>query len=142
MGTERSWNLIFISWFVASVATLGSLFFSEVMKYPPCVLCWYQRICMYPLVVILLLGLFPLDGKVLRYASPLALIGAGVASYHNLLYYKILPQSAAPCSQGVSCTSVHIEWFGFVTIPLLSLVAFGSILVLHLFAYRSYRHEK
>ncbi|MBP6325462.1 MAG: disulfide bond formation protein B [Sulfurospirillum sp.] len=135
MSTEKNvsstaWTLLFFAWLVATIATVGSLFFSEVMMFPPCVMCWYQRICMYPLVVILLVGLFPLDTTVTRYAMPLTLIGLFFAIYHNLLYYKILPESVQPCSQGVSCTSDYINWFGFITIQLLSLVAFVMVLIL------------
>lgn len=137
-----SWNLIFISWLVAAVSTAGSLFFSEVMMFPPCILCWYQRICMYPLVVILLAGLFPLEKKVIRFSLPLALIGFAIAVYHNLLYYKILPESAAPCRQGISCTTVQVEWFGFITIPFLSLLGFTIIITLLLFAWRKFSHER
>lgn len=139
--SERAWMLVFASWLLAAVATLGSLFFSEVMKFPPCILCWYQRICMYPLVLILLAGLFPFQKSVLRFSFPLALIGWGIAVYHNLLYYKILPESAAPCVQGISCTTVQVEWFGFITIPFLSLVGFSLILIL-LFATGRTLHEK
>lgn len=126
---SKNWYLIFSAWIVATIATLGSLFFSEVMEYPPCVLCWYQRICMYPLTALMLIGLFPLDLKVIRFASPLVIVGLFISSYHNLLYYKILPESAKPCSKGISCTSTHIEWLGFVTIPFLSFVAFLLILL-------------
>lgn len=115
---------------VALVSTLGSLFFSEVMMLPPCLLCWYQRICMYPLVVIFLSGLIPLDRSVLKYSLPLAAIGWIIAFYHNLLYFKILPESAAPCVQGISCTTVQIQWLGFITIPLLALTGFSLILIL------------
>ena len=135
MSTEKNvsltaWTLLFFAWLVATIATVGSLFFSEVMMFPPCVMCWYQRICMYPLVVILLVGLFPLDTTVTRYAMPLTLIGLFFPIYHNLIYYKILPESVQPCSQGVSCTSDYINWFGFITIQLLSLVAFVMVLIL------------
>ena len=135
MSTEKNvsstaWTLLFFAWLVATIATVGILFFSEVMMFPPCVMCWYQRICMYPLVVILLVGLFPLDTTVTRYAMPLTLIGLFFAIYHNLLYYKILPESVQPCSQGVSCTSDYINWFGFITIQFLSLVAFVMVLIL------------
>ena len=135
MSTEKNvsstaWTLLFFAWLVATIATVGSLFFSEVMMFPPCVMCWYQRICMYPLVVILLVGLFPLDTTVTRYAMPLTLIGLFFAIYHNLLYYKILPVSVQPCSQGVSCTSDYINWFGFITIQFHSLVAFVMVLIL------------
>jgi len=79
---QPGWNLIFACWILAAGATLGSLFFSEVMGLKPCVLCWYQRIFMYPLVVILLVGMFPLDNRVVRYALPLAVIGWLFAIYH------------------------------------------------------------
>jgi disulfide bond formation protein DsbB len=65
---ERAWMLVFAGWIVATASVLGALFFSEVMALPPCVLCWYQRICMFPLVILLPLGLFPFDPKVVRYA--------------------------------------------------------------------------
>lgn len=136
------WNLIFTSWLVAAVSTAGSLFFSEVLLYPPCLLCWYQRICMYPLVVILLAGLFPVNKSVIRFSLPLAIIGFVIAVYHNLLYYHILPESIAPCRSGVSCTTVQIEWLGFITIPFLSLLGFTLIITLLLIAWRKFSHER
>lgn len=129
-STSTFWPWIFMAWLVSFVATLGSLFFSEVMGFPPCILCWYQRICMYPLVVILPAALFPVDKKVIKFTLPLTFIGVFIAIYHNLLYYKILPESAAPCKQGISCTTTHIEWLGFITIPFLSLMAFLLITIL------------
>ncbi len=123
----------------ALVATVGSLFLSEVLKYPPCVLCWYQRICMYPLAIILAIGVLKKDTNVVWYAFPLAIIGFSIAFYHNLLYYKIIPESIQPCATGISCTTTYFAWFGFVTIPFLSLLAFSVILFL-LVAYR--RREK
>ena len=122
--------LIFGAWLVASVATLGALFFGEVMQLPPCVLCWYQRICMFPLVLILPVGMFPLDPKIVRYALPLAAIGWLIAGFHVLLTAGVIPESIKPCTQGVPCSEKVIEWFGFVTIPLLSVVAFSTIIAL------------
>jgi disulfide bond formation protein DsbB len=139
---EKGWNLIFSCWVLALVATLGSLFFSEVMLFPPCLLCWYQRICMYPLVVLFLVGLFPLNALVLRYTFPLVIVGWLIALYHNLLYYKILPESAAPCVQGISCTTVQLQWFGIITIPLLSLMAFSGLLILLILTTRKLKYEK
>jgi len=127
---EHAWIVLFTCWIIALTGSLGSLFFSEVMMYPPCLLCWYQRIFLYPLVIIFLVALFPLDRAVLKYSLPLVILGWSVAIYHNLLYYKILPESAAPCVQGISCTSVHIEWLGFITIPFLSFFAYSLILIL------------
>jgi disulfide bond formation protein DsbB len=123
-ASNPAWIFLFLAWITAMIATLGSLFFSEVMLFPPCVMCWYQRICMYPLAVIFFVALFSNDRSIIQYATPLIGFGLFFAIYHNLLYYGILPESVAPCSQGVSCTSDYINWFGFITIQLLSLVAF------------------
>lgn len=127
---------VYAAWVVALVATVGSLFFSEVMLLPPCVLCWYQRIAMYPLVFIIGVGILLGDRRVKFYALPVCLGGLVVAVYHNLLYYGILPESIAPCTQGISCTSVQLEWLGFITIPLMSLTAFVLITFCLLF-YKS-----
>ena len=127
---ELRWALLFLCWFLASLSTLGSLFFSHVMGFPPCVLCWYQRICLFPLVLILGAGLFPFDKKVVKFALPLALAGLLTAIYHNLLYAGIIPESIRPCAQGVSCSEKYIELFGFVSIPLLSLLSFTGIAAL------------
>lgn len=138
---DKKWVLIFICWIVALISTLGSLFFSEVMKYPPCVLCWYQRICMYPLVVIFLSGLFPLDKKVIKFSLPLVIIGWFIAFYHNLLYYQILPESASPCVQGISCTTVLLQWLGFITIPLMSFTSFTLLALLLIFSNGTFREK-
>ena len=124
---ESAWTPLLGVWIVSLVATMGSLFFSEVMGLPPCVLCWYQRICMYPLALIATVGLVTRDRRVGRYAWPLVLTGLAVAIYHNLLYYHLIPESIAPCATGVSCTDRQIEWLGIVTIPLLSLSGFSLI---------------
>ena len=129
-SSNSSWTIIFICWIVASVSTLGSLFFSEIMDFPPCALCWYQRIFMFPLVLILLAGLFPFDKNIIRYALPLALTGWCFAFYHYLLYSGFIPESLQPCSQGVSCSETYIDLFGFLTIPMLSLISFWIITVL------------
>ena len=116
--------LHYIAWFHAAVATAGSLFFSEVMDLPPCVLCWYQRIAMYPLVIILSIAIVRRDRAIKVYSLPFALGGLAIAVYHNLLYYEFISESILPCTSGVSCTSRQLEWLGFITIPLLSLAAF------------------
>ena len=123
-----SWTLIFGAWLVASGSMLGALFFSEVMQLAPCELCWYQRMFMFPLAVILTVGLFPFDRGVVRYALPLAVLGLLFAVFHQLLIAGVIPESLKPCSQGVPCSEKTIEWFGFVTIPTLSALAFSAIL--------------
>ena len=119
--------LVFGCWAIASVSTLGALFFSEIMELPPCVLCWYQRIFMFPLVLILPLGLFPYDAKVIRYALPLALVGWVISIFQVLLVAGLIPEGLKPCSQGVPCSEVQIQWLGFVNIPLLSFIAFSVV---------------
>jgi len=127
---QQSWQLIFVCWLLATVSTLASLFFSEVIGLVPCELCWYQRIFMFPLVVILLAGLHPFDNKVVRYALPVAVIGLLFTIYHCLLFFGFIPETLQPCSQGVSCSDDSMVLFGFLPIPLLSLVSFSAIIFL------------
>ncbi|MCR4326523.1 MAG: disulfide oxidoreductase [Candidatus Roizmanbacteria bacterium] len=119
--------LLYIAWIQALIGMAGSLIFSNVLGYPPCVLCWYQRIFLYPLVIILAVGITRKDENIKWYALPLSIIGLLIALYHNLLYYELIPESVTPCAQGISCTTEFIEWFGFMTIPFLSLMAFSII---------------
>lgn len=128
--------VLYFSWAVAVAATSGSLFFSEVLHFTPCVLCWYQRIFMYPLVLLIAVGILRKDKGLPIYVLPLSILGMAVALYHNLLYYKILPESTAPCLLNVSCTTRFFAWFGFITIPLLSLTAFTVVTVCMVFALR------
>src|SRR5512134_2160979 len=100
---ERAWLLVFVAWVVATSSTLGALFFSEVMELPPCLLCWYQRIFMFPLVLVLPMGLFPFDARVVRFAAPLAFAGWLVSVFQVLLVAGWIPEGIRPCSQGVPC---------------------------------------
>jgi disulfide bond formation protein DsbB len=127
-GLDPDWTLLFLGWLIASASTLGSLFFSYVMEFAPCVLCWYQRICLFPLVILLARGLFPLDRRVVKYALPLTAAGWLLAAYHCLLYAKLVPASMQPCGKGVSCTEEYLELFGFLSIPLLSLISFTALM--------------
>lgn len=121
---------IFLSFIVASIATLGSLFFSEIMQFIPCSMCWYQRIFMYPLVIIFLIALLYPDDKVFKYSISLVVIGWVFSVYHNLLMFGIISEDMVPCTQGVPCGVKYIDWFGFVSIPLLSFIAYSLILTL------------
>lgn len=121
---------MFAAWLVATAATLGTLFQSEVMKIAPCELCWYQRVFMWPLVIMLPLALFPLDVRIVRYALPLALAGMAVALYQLLLTWGVIPESIRPCTQGVPCSETQWVWLGFVTVPLIATLAFAAISVL------------
>ncbi|MCI5209038.1 MAG: disulfide bond formation protein B [Candidatus Electrothrix sp. ATG2] len=128
--SHSNWTILFLCWLIACISALGSLFFSEIMNFAPCVLCWYERVCMYPLVLILSMGLFSFDKSVIRFSLPLALIGWFVTLYHNLLYSGIIPESIQPCSQGVSCTEEYIDLFGVFSIPMLALISFSVITTL------------
>ncbi len=127
--------LPYLAWFIALVGMIGSLFFSDVMDLPPCVLCWYQRIAMYPLVLILGIGIVQRDARAKAYALPFGIIGLAISFYHNLLYYGLITEAITPCSQGVPCTARQLELFGFISIPLMTLVAF-SVIVLSLLIYK------
>lgn len=131
-SSDAAWMLVFGCWLVACASTLGALFFSEVMQLPPCALCWYQRMFIFPLVLLLPVGLFPFDPRVVRYALPLVVVGGAISLFQLLLVWGVIPESIQPCRQGVSCKDVPIEWLGFVSIPLLSFIAFvvmGALLV-------------
>ncbi|HRH86398.1 MAG TPA: disulfide bond formation protein B [Rubrivivax sp.] len=121
---------VFLAWLVALVASAGALFLGEVMGKTPCLLCWYQRIAMFPLVLVLGLGVFDGDARSARYALPLAWAGWGLALYHCLLYWGLISEAASPCRQGVSCADADLQVAGFVPIPLMSLLAFTAILAL------------
>ena len=111
LGRQAMW----LAWLVAVVATGGSLYYSEVANFEPCSLCWYQRIAMYPLVVILLVGAVTRDRFVARYALPLTIAGAILAVYNYLV--QLFPGIEVACSR-VSCSTVDVEAFGWLTMPL------------------------
>ncbi|RLA63787.1 MAG: disulfide bond formation protein B [Epsilonproteobacteria bacterium] len=140
--SKKSWWIIFFCWIIATFSTLGSLFFSEVMEFPPCVLCWYQRIAMYPLVILFMAGLFQPAKSTFPFTFPLVSTGWVIAVYHNLLHYEIVPESASPCLEGISCSTVYINWFGFITIPILSFISFSILLVTLFILRRRSFHEK
>lgn len=129
-------NILYVAWVIALLATLGSLYFQYILDFQPCVLCWYQRIAMYPLVIILGVGILRKDNSFLWSALPLSIVGLLIGIYQNLLYYGILPESAAPCTLGVSCTTRYINLFGFLDVPQLSLISF-IVIVSCIFYYKN-----
>lgn len=138
---SKTQKILFSVWFVATFSFLGSLFFSEIMRFIPCVLCWYQRICMYPLVLILLIGLLKKDGMAIIYALPLAILGWLLAGYQILLQTRVIPASLSPCVKGVPCATKYINWLGFISIPVLSFTAFTIILGGLIYCYKKGRKE-
>jgi disulfide bond formation protein DsbB len=123
---DQALGLAFV---VATVATLGSLYFSEVADFTPCRLCWYQRIAMYPLVPLLGLAAWRRDAGIRPYAAVLAGIGAAIASYHIVIERNPGLESGA-CDPTNPCSLVWVERFGYLTIPTMALSAFALVLTL------------
>ncbi|WP_354006051.1 disulfide oxidoreductase [Paenibacillus polymyxa] len=121
---------ILMAWFVSICATCGSLYFSEILHYEPCKLCWLQRICMYPLTVILGYAALTEDKKYACPAFLLSFIGLGIAMYHYLGQKFVSLERMLSCNIGVSCKTDYTNWLGFITIPLMALTAFTLILSL------------
>ncbi|MBS4178385.1 disulfide oxidoreductase [Lederbergia citrea] len=131
--------LLYFAWVVSVIATLGSLYFSEIKGYVPCELCWYQRIFMYPLAIILGIAAFENDTKLKKYVLPLSVFGGLISLYHYLVQKVPSFASIKPCVQGVPCNVQYINWLGFITIPFLALTAFTiiSILMIVMFMKKS-----
>ena len=111
------------AWFVAVVAMSGSMYFSDVVGFVPCLFCWYQRIAMYPIVFVLGMGLLYKDPRVWRFALPLPLVGVALSLYHVALQYQPSLEIVS-CGTGVSCSARYMAVFGFVSIPVMSAAAF------------------
>jgi disulfide bond formation protein DsbB len=116
-----------LAFVVALFATLGSQYLSEVAHFVPCRLCWYQRIAMYPLPVILGIAWWKRDAGVRRYVLPLAVIGMCISTYHVLVEHFPSLEASSICEISNPCTIRWVERFGFVTIPLMALCAFALI---------------
>jgi disulfide bond formation protein DsbB len=126
---------LWLAFVVASIATGGSLFFSEIAHFVPCELCWYQRICMYPLSITTLLAALFDDPRAARYLLPLPVVGAGVSVYHLLVENGVVGESlTCRISAPGGCTVKWINEFGYVTIPTLALTAFALVFAFLLLA--------
>ncbi|MFJ7638862.1 disulfide oxidoreductase [Peribacillus sp. NPDC097206] len=117
-------NWLFIAWAASIIAMFGSLYFSEIKQYEPCTLCWYQRIIMYPFTVILGIAIIRKDHWISFYTMILSGIGALISTYHYLIQKVSLFSDHSLACGRVPCTGQYINWFGFITIPALALVAF------------------
>ncbi|MCQ6273369.1 disulfide bond formation protein B [Bacillus sp. V3B] len=121
--------LLFMAWGASVIAMFGSLYFSEIRQYEPCELCWYQRIVMYPFVIILGIANVKKDYNISLYSTVLSAIGGCISLYHYSLQKISLLSDVAPACGRVPCTGQYINWLGFITIPFLSLTAFIIIFV-------------
>ncbi len=131
-----SWAL-YVALLAAWTAMLGSLYFSEVRGYVPCALCWYQRILMYPLTGLIAFGILRRDRHLPFLVLPFSLLGQGVSTYHYLIQKTTIFGGPTACAAGVPCTTVWINWLGFITIPFLAMIAFLIITIAVLVAYYS-----
>jgi disulfide bond formation protein DsbB len=129
-----------IAWIAAIIAMSGSLFFSEVLKFVPCTLCWYQRIFMYPLVFILGMAVYQRDSRVYRYVLPLSFIGMLISLYHYSIQKVPFMREVQICRSGVPCSEQYINWMGFITIPLMALIAFIIITVCMLLLRKQFKN--
>ena len=127
--TDISQLLLYVAWLVSIIATLGSLYFSEIQSFIPCELCWYQRILMYPLVLILGIATFQNDKSVKKYVLPISIIGSSISFFHYLEQKVPGFAEIKPCANGVPCSTEYINWLGFITIPFLALIAFSLVSV-------------
>ena len=121
---------LYLAWLVALVSMGGSLYFSEIAMFEPCRLCWYQRICMYPLVLLLGIAAYRNDRGIIPYARALAGIGLLIALWHYMEQKVPFLHDIAPCTVGVPCNTDYIDWLGFITIPFLALIGFTLISIL------------
>ncbi|MGZ9785696.1 disulfide bond formation protein B [Bacillus pseudomycoides] len=120
--------MIYFSFFISIIATIGSLYFSEVKGFVPCNLCWYQRILMYPIPLLIVISIIKDDRNIKYYFRFLSLIGIFVSSYHNFI--QINQQHSSFCGVTSNCLNVYGKYFGFLTIPLMSLIAFLLLFII------------
>jgi disulfide bond formation protein DsbB len=127
---------LWAAWAVALVATLGSLYFSQIANFVPCELCWFQRIAMYPMSVILLIGALRRDVRVgVQYAFVFPIVGMAISTYHIYIEENPSAQPKACMVGGTTCATKWIDKFGYITIPVLAITAFAAILTLLAFAW-------
>jgi disulfide bond formation protein DsbB len=140
--TKKIENLILFMWTVSFTAMLGSLYFSEIQLYEPCKLCWYQRILMYPLVLILGIAYIQKNAKIAITTLAFSVIGGCISAYHySLQKLDFMQDSAVACGR-VPCTGEYINILGFITIPFLALIAFILIAISSIMILKSLKEEK
>lgn len=139
IDTKKLEMSLFFAWAVSLIATLGSLYFSEIVHYIPCKLCWIQRIFMYPLAILLAIAIIRKDYQIYHYGLPLSIVGGCISLYHySIQKISFLGEHSLSC--GITpCTSQYINWFGFITIPFLALIAFTIITILQFIMMKQQR---
>lgn len=127
----------YLAFLLALCGLLGSLY-AQQLGFEPCVLCWWQRVFLYPLVILIPVGILRRDAKLSSYVLPLVVVGGLVALYQTLLYYHVISEALAPCTVGVPCTQLLPSFLGFnlITASLATFVAIGILMLMHLFSAR------
>ncbi len=123
-------HCLYLAWFVSVIAVAGSLYLSEVLHYEPCRLCWFQRIFMYPQLILLGIATYRGDKRIIPYVLPLCLIGGSISLYHYAEQKIPALSKILPCKIGVPCNEDYLNFLGFITVPLLALIAFALIAIL------------
>lgn len=140
--TKKMENLLLFMWIVATSATMGSLYFSEIRGYEPCELCWIQRIFMYPLVIILGVAFIQKNSRIAVTTAAFSIIGGAISLYHYTIQKVDFMSENAPSCGRVSCTGEYINLLGFITIPFLALISFTLIAIASLFVIKALKEEK
>ncbi|MDP5274479.1 disulfide oxidoreductase [Chengkuizengella axinellae] len=133
---------LYMSWAISLIATLGSLYFSEIRGYIPCTYCWYQRILMYPLVIILGIAALRKDVKIVVYTLPITILGVMISGYHYIIQKTSLFQDTGSSCGIVPCNASYINWLNFITIPFLSFIAFTLISMILILIWKFAPNEK
>jgi disulfide bond formation protein DsbB len=141
MSKKLENSLLFI-WLVSLVATLGSLYFSEIRSYEPCELCWYQRILMYPIFLITTVAYIQKNARIAVTTAVFSCIGGAISLYHYGLQKLDFLADAAPACGRVACTGQYINWLGFITIPFLAGTAFLLIAIASFYMVKVLKEEK
>ncbi|XKH51689.1 disulfide bond formation protein B [Chryseomicrobium palamuruense] len=139
---KKSENALLGIFGLALIATLGSLYFSEIRGYEPCELCWYQRIIMYPIVVISGIAIYQKNARIALTTLVFSVIGVMTSGYHYAIQKIDFFGERAPECGLVSCTGEYINYLGFITIPFLALVAFSGIAVMSIYLLKTIKEEK
>ncbi|MEK3989065.1 MULTISPECIES: disulfide oxidoreductase [Robertmurraya] len=139
---DKRENLLFLAFAAALIAMFGSLYFSEIRQYEPCELCWYQRIVMYPFVVLLGIATVKKDYGIAFYTMILSAVGGMISLYHYGLQKVAFLADTAPACGRIPCTGQYINWLGFISIPFLALIAFIIVFVCSFLVWKQTKEEK
>ncbi|OCS84556.1 disulfide oxidoreductase [Caryophanon tenue] len=135
-------NSMLIMWTVSLVATLGSLYFSEIRDYEPCKLCWIQRIFMYPIAIMMTVAYIQKNPRIVVTTLVFSIIGGCISLYHYLIQKVSFFQDDAISCGAVPCTGMYINWFGFITIPFLALTAFTILTAVGFYILKQLKQEE